>query len=660
MALFSPSESPAVVVKEIDLTGGVPNVQSTTGAIVGNYRWGPVEKRTLIANETELVETFASPDSSNTVDFHSASFFLRYSSNLQVVRAITSTAENAFSTTRATKLTGQEIIIGDSSNNSTTTITNGATFVADSANTLRLAVAAAAHLAQDVVIKNEDHFDGQFAALSDLTKAHILSTTDSDGAGNNFVDSAASNALDPGNHTWIARYPGDLGNSLRVDVCPANTTAFDAWDYKASFDAAPGTSTFLTNNSTGVQTNDEVHVAVVDKNGRITGTKGTVLETYPFLSMFKNATNEQGSSIYAKDVVNERSEYVYWVNWDSDYRAEGANTILSADDSANDTNLNKTAFNAAASFTFQGGVNSTALGMSEFATGYDLFEDKDQVEIDFLISPSMADRTSHDQVATDLISTAAQRKDCVAVFSPARDDVVNLTNSSTITTNITATSDAITPFSSYAFMDGNFLKVYDKFNDQFIFIPAASSTAGLMAATDLNRAAWFSPAGSRRGQYLGITSLAWTPTKGERDSLYKKSVNPIANIPGSGVILFGDKTGLRRSSAFDRINVRRLFLVLERAISRAAEQVLFEFNDEFTRAEFVNIIEPVLREVKGRRGITDFRVVADATNNTPEVIDRNEFRADIFIKPARSINFVTLNFVAVRTGVDFEEVVGTV
>jgi phage tail sheath protein FI len=209
-------------------------------------------------------------------------------------------------------------------------------------------------------------------------------------------------------------------------------------------------------------------------------------------------------------------------------------------------------------------------------------------------------------------------------------------------------------------MDGNYLKVYDKYNDQYINIPASSSTAGLMASTDLNRAAWFSPAGARRGQYLGITSLSYTPTKAQRDTLYKKSVNPIANIPGSGVILFGDKTKLGRPSAFDRINVRRLFLVLERAIARAAEQVLFEFNDEFTRAEFVNIVEPVLREIKGRRGITDFRVVADETNNTPEVIDRNEFIASIFIKPARSINYVTLNFVAVRTGVDFEEVVGTV
>ena len=597
MALFSPSESPAVVVKEIDLTGGVPNVQSTTGAIVGNYRWGPVEKRMLIANETELVETFASPDSNNTVDFHSASYFLRYSSNMQVVRSITSAAKNAFS--------------------------------ADSALDAQ-------------TIKNEDGFATQ---ESFLISEH---------------------------NTFLGRYPGDLANGLTIERCVAgDSAAFNNWIYANEFDAKPETSTFISNKN---GQNDEMHVVVVDGQGKFTGTKGAVLERYPFLSVAKDAKNTTGSSIFVRDVINEKSSYVYMAGFDSDVSlaqfsgstAVGRAGSLSTD-SGDDYNIDASTYDSAGdpgkyvrSFTLANGVASGVLSTSEYATGYDLFEDKDQIEIDFLIAPSMATRTNHDTVVSDLIGTAAARKDCVAVFSPARDDVVNLTNSSTITSNITATGDAITPYSSYAFMDGNFLKVYDKFNDQFIFIPAASSTAGIMAATDLNRAAWFSPAGSRRGQYLGITSLAWTPTKGQRDSLYKKSINPIANIPGSGVILFGDKTGLRRASAFDRINVRRLFLILERAISRAAEQVLFEFNDEFTRAEFVNIIEPVLREVKGRRGITDFRVVADATNNTATVIDRNEFKADIFIKPARSINYVTLNFVAVRTGVDFEEVVGTV
>ena len=578
MALFTPSESPAVVVKEIDLTGGVPNVQSTTGAIVGNFRWGPVEHRTSIANEAQLVDTFASPDTVNTIDFHSAAYFLRYSSSMQVVREVTSVAKNAVSTTGQTASATPPVEL----------------------------------------VKNKDDFDAQLSAL------------DSD------------------QHTFVAKYPGLLGNSLKVSLCPANDSAFDAWTYKSSFDAAPDTSSYATGKSA---TDDEVHVAVIDATGDFTGTANTVLETFPFLSQASDAKNTDGTVNFVKDAINERSEYVWMVNFDSDY-SFGGTTATSGKDFNSLT--------AATDYTFTQGLNSAALGTAEFATGHDLLEDKDIIEVDFLIAPGMGSTTDQTTVVNDLIATAQSlRKDCVVVTSPARDDIINLTNPATITTNVVATANTFTN-SSYLVMDGNYLKVYDKYNDQYIHIPAASSTAGLMAATDINRAPWFSPAGSRRGQYLGITAISWTPTKAQRDTLYKASVNPIANIPGQGVILFGDKTKLNRPSAFDRINVRRLFLVLERAISRAAEQVLFEFNDEFTRAEFVNIIEPVLREIKGRRGITDFKVVADETNNTAEVIDRNEFIANIFIKPARSINYVTLNFVAVRTGVDFEEVVGTV
>ncbi|MEK9697644.1 MAG: phage tail sheath C-terminal domain-containing protein [Candidatus Poseidoniales archaeon] len=302
-------------------------------------------------------------------------------------------------------------------------------------------------------------------------------------------------------------------------------------------------------------------------------------------------------------------------------------------------------------------MNSADLTTTEYATGFDLFEDVDQIQVDFLIAPGMNSRTDQTTIVNDLVSIAqSTRKDCVAVTSPARSDIVA---ASAPVTNTVTTADTFTK-SSYLFMDNNYLKVYDKYNDQFIHIPAASSTAGIMAASDLNTAPWFSPAGPRRGQYLGITSLSYSPNKSERDTLYKAGVNPISNIPGQGVLLFGDKTKLARPSAFDRINVRRLFLAIERAIAIAARNVMFEFNDEFTRAEFVNVIEPFLREIQGRRGITDFRVVCDETNNTGEVIDRNEFIANIFIKPARSINFITLNFVSVRTGVDFEEVVGVV
>lgn len=602
MALSTPSESPAVVVKEIDLTGGVPNVQSTTGAYVINSRWGTVDERVLVANEEELVNKFAAPNTSTTNSFHEANMFLKYSSKLQVVRAIDGTAKNATSTTRQTGLITPASL--------------------------------------QEVVKNQTSFNSQLSAL------------DSD------------------KHTFVAKYPGALGNSLQVQMCPVSTgdSAFlDNGTFVNEFDAPPGTSNFATKKNA---TNDEVHVLITDKNGEFTGTKGSVLERYAFLSVGTNAKDDAGANIYVKDVINETSQYVWMVGFDSNMAhatggKAGAGTTIDSADNFQRVTGSAAVLKTEIDFNFDSGVDAGTLSTGNLlgatnVSGYGLFEDKDQVEIDFIIAPGMTTTSDTTTVVNSLVATAQNtRKDCVVVTSPARDDVVNQTNSSSIVTNIVATADTLTK-SSYLVMDGNFLKIYDKFNDQLIEIPAASSTAGIMAATDLNRAAWFSPAGSRRGQYLGITSIPFSATKGQRDTLYKAQVNPIANIPGAGVILFGDKTKLARPSAFDRINVRRLFLILERAIARAAEQVLFEFNDEFTRAEFVNIVEPVLREVKGRRGITDFKVVADATNNTPAVIDRNEFIASIFIKPARSINFITLNFVAVRTGVDFEEVVGTV
>jgi len=575
MAIFTPSESPAVIVREIDLTGVVPNTQSTTGAYVGNFRWGPVEEVTLVGNEAELVNAFGSPSDSNAVDFLSAEYFLRYSGNLNVVRMIDSDAVSA------------------------TDSDFGVT----------------------VVVKNEDNFAAQ------------------------------QSTLDSANGVFVARYPGALGNAIRISVCPVSTadSAFDSWTYAGEFDAAPGTSSFAA--SIGAS-NDEIHVVVADRTGEITGTPGSILETFPFLSVASNAKRDDGTSNYMLDVLNSASNFVYQVGWGSGKFGSnfGAAAIASRDflDASVDNVYQR---------NFARGVNSSALGADEYANGFALMSDKDTVQLDFLIAPSMVSRVSQTTVVNDLVSIAqATRKDCVVVASPARNDIIN--NNSPVTDAV-ATANTLTN-SSYLVLDNNFLKVYDKYNDKYRWIPASSSTAGIMAATDLNAAPWFSPAGARRGQYLGITSLAYTPTKAERDTLYKAGINPIANLPGQGVLLYGDKTKLNRPSAFDRINVRRLFLVMERAIAIAARNTLFEFNDEFTRAEFVNIVEPFLREIKGRRGITDFRVVCDETNNTPAVIDRNEFIASIFVKPARSINYVTLNFVAVRTGVDFEEVVGTV
>jgi hypothetical protein len=580
MAIFSPSESPSIVVKEIDLTGVVPNVQSTTGAIVGNFRWGPVRKATLVDTETTLAATFATPSSTTAVDFLSAAYFLKYSNSLQVIREVTAAARNANA--------------------------QGAT---------------------TVVVRNKDHFD-------------TIASSFGDDSGD--VNSGA----------WIARYPGLLGNSLKVSICPAGSdssgTYFSQWTYRGNFDGAPSTSAYA---SARGGSNDECHVVVIDEDGLFTGTPNTVLERYAYVSLASDARTSDGSSNYVKDVINNGSNYIYLATFEGtlDDLTNAGTTAAGRTYSASATGDITTSLSGAA--------DSGSLTTSDYATGHNLFEDVDTITVDFLIAPGMTSANDQVTIVNDLVATAGTvRKDCVVVASPDRTAVVGA--ATPVTTSI-ITTDQFTR-SSYLVVSNNYLKVYDKYNDQYIFIPDASSVAGIMAASDLNSAPWFSPAGQRRGAVLGVTALAYSATKTERDTLYKAGVNPVANIPGQGVLLFGDKTFLARPSAFDRINVRRLFLTMERAIAIAARNVMFEFNDEFTRAEFVNIVEPFLREIQGRRGITDFRVICDETNNTPAVVDRNEFIANIFVKPARSINYVTLNFVAVRTGVDFEEVVGTV
>ena len=594
MALFTPSQSPAVVVKEIDATGGVPNVQTSTGAIVGNFRWGPVEQRTLISNEADLINVHSTPDTTNTIDFHNASYFLRYSSSLQVVRAVTSHAKNS----RAGGAVGA------------TEMQTGGDHTATTAPT----------------VKNKDNF---------ISQEGILNTD---------------------KQSFIARFPGALGNSLQVSVCTPtlNDSAFNGWAYKASFDGPPGSSP-LDSAAGGSLT--EVHVAVVDEDGQLSGTKGSVLEAYPYVSVAQNSKAQDGGTNFIKNIINERSQYIHMVGFPGNITV--TDVLAGTDMTSTQQDFIPAGANIkVVNYSLDSGVNSNSLGTAEIATGHDLFEDVEAVEVDFLIAPGMEIRSDQTTVTNDLIANATARKDCVVVSSPCRSDVVGQSNETTATSNVVATAATITK-SSYGIMDCSYLKVFDKFNDQFIEIPAASSVAGLMAETDRTQAPWFSPAGTRRGQLLGVTGLNYNPNKTNRDTLYKAGVNPVVNVSGSGICLFGDKTLFNRPSAFDRINCRRLFLTLERAIAQAAKNVMFEFNDEFTRAEFVNIIEPVLRDVKARRGITDFRVIADETVNTAEVIDRNEFIANIFIKPARSINFVTLNFVAVRTGVSFEEIVGT-
>lgn len=443
---------------------------------------------------------------------------------------------------------------------------------------------------------------------------------------------------------FAARYPGSLGNSIKVSLwASSNATAYADWTYDAEFNSAPGTSAYVSNVNGA---NDEMHIIVVDELGKFSGIANTVLEKFPYLSKASDATNDDGSSNYYVNVINDRSRYVYILNH-----------ALNASGVANTTTWGLPASNT----TYAQGLNEYTASLNNGANGlptdgdlelaYDKFANAEEIDISLVITGA------HSQTVSEYIleNIAESRKDCVAFISPDFDDCVN--NAGDEVTDITAKRNLYNS-SSYGVMDNNWKYQFDKYNNVYRWVPLNGDIAGLCVRTDFERDPWYSPAGFNRGQIKNVVKLAWNATKGNRDDLYKNGINPVVSFPGEGVVLYGDKTMLAKPSAFDRINVRRLFIVLEKAIARAAKYSLFEFNDEFTRAQFVALVEPFLRDVQGRRGIYDFRVVCDTTNNTPEVIDRNEFIGDIYVKPARSINFINLNFVAVRTGVAFEEIIG--
>ena len=443
---------------------------------------------------------------------------------------------------------------------------------------------------------------------------------------------------------WAARYPGELGNSLKVSIADGNT--YTGWAYSSQFTAKPNTSSYVFNKS-GLTSNDEVHVVVVDEDGMFSGQSGTVLEKYAFVSKASDAKDDSGNSNYYKNVITQQSQYIYWT-------AHPATANMSSGTSWG-TAANASVFKsltAAQTASLAAGTVGT-VSTANVTVGWDQFKNAESVDISLAVTG-----TGDSTIATYVISNIAEgRKDCVAFISPPKSNVVN--NPGNEASAVTTWRNALTS-TSYAVVDSGYKYQYDKYADLYRWIPLNGDIAGLCARTDNERDPWFSPGGLNRGVIKNVVKLAWNPTKTDRDTLYNAGVNPVVSFPGDGTILFGDKTMLSKPSAFDRINVRRLFIVLEKAISRAARFSLFEFNDQFTRAQFVAIVEPFLRDVQGRRGITDFRVVCDETNNTGQVIDSNQFVGDIYIKPARSINFIQLNFVAVRTGVSFNEVVGSV
>jgi phage tail sheath protein FI len=437
---------------------------------------------------------------------------------------------------------------------------------------------------------------------------------------------------------WAAKYAGTLGNSILVSMADANT--WNVWTYASQFSATPNTSSFVASRGGA---NDEVHIVVVDEDGLWTGTAGTVLEKYAFVSKASDAKDDSGNSNYYKDVVNKKSQYVWWLSHPTNL---GSGTAWG---SAANTSAFKLFSSNSSNSLSAGAVGTTST--ANVTTGWDSFKNAESVDVSLLVTGQ-----GNSTVATYVISNVAEtRKDCVAFISPEKADCVD--NAGNEVTDIKAFRNGLNS-SSYAFLDSGYKYQYDKYSDVYRWIPLNGDIAGLCVRTDNQNDPWFSPGGFNRGQIKNVIKLAWNPTKANRDDMYQVGINPVVSFPGEGTVLYGDKTLLSKPSAFDRINVRRLFITLEKAISRAARFSLFEFNDQFTRAQFVALVEPFLRDVQGRRGITDFRVVCDDTNNTGEIIDRNEFVGDIYIKPARSINFIQLNFVAVRTGVSFNEVVG--
>jgi len=650
--------SPGVNVSEIDLTTIVPAVGTTEGAFAGVFNWGPFNEIISVGNELELVDRFGRPDSTNFESWFTCANFLSYARNLRVVRA------------------------GNTQNSKTATAGS-----------------------ETILIKNRDDYEL------------------------NYLDLSAANTVG----MFAARYPGDLGNSLKVSTyASSNSAQFSSWAYYEEFTTAPGTSTY-TANLNGA--NDEMHIIVLDEDGKFSGVANTVLEKFSYVSKAFDAKNDDGSSNYYVNVINERSKYIYIMNHalGSSANVQSITFTTSANGYSNGNitfsggigsgaagyiNVNATNFIVSATITnkgsgynvtdtvtgsisslYVGGANSvgtpantatavlqlepetanwgltaantsfsqnTASYTSSLAggvsatvtdanivTAYDKFANPDEVDISLIMAGSHSAT-----VAQHIIDNIALvRKDCVAFISPRRTDVVN--NAGEEVADITAfRNNILARSSSYAVLDSGWKYQFDKYNNLYRWVPLNGDIAGLCVRTDFERDPWFSPAGFNRGQIKNVVKLAWNPTKANRDDLYKIGINPVVQFPGEGTVLFGDKTLQSKPSAFDRINVRRLFIVLEKAIARASKYSLFEFNDEFTRAQFVALVEPFLRDVQGRRGIYDYRVVCDETNNTPEVIDRNEFIGDIYIKPARSINFIQLNFIAVRTGVAFDEIVG--
>jgi hypothetical protein len=614
--------SPGVNYSEIDITTVVPNVATATGAIAGVFQWGPASKITTVTNEDQLVAVFGKPLSTDDgIDFHCAANFLQYSRDLRVVRVVASDETNANSGSSAgLQFLNEDILAAQASfdhafyakypgvlgNSLKVVILDGdgqATLVAGATsavatNTIKFTAAVGGTFEEnDKVIYQTSNFSQTFT-----------------------VDSATG--LTATFKTYIA------------STIPSGASLTYRSKYADLFQLTAETSTQATNKG---GSNDELNVVVVDEDGLFTGTKGAILEVFQNVSKAYDARNNDGAPNYISSVINNNSNYIWAGNVEQLW---GATTKQSLTTNFADITTGFTA-GKVSRFSLSGASASTNNDSNLYIGGYSKFADRDSVDISLLIS-GRADSTIVKLLA-DLVNN---RKDCVLFVSPLLTDILNKTQSLAASNVVTTRNSTYNINSSYVVMDSGWKYIYDKYNDSFRYIPLNPDIAGLCARTEFNTQSWFSPAGINRGMIKNVVKLAFNPDQTSRDTLYVAGINPVATFSGEGTMLYGDKTMLKKPSAFDRINVRRLFITLEKAISTASKYSLFEMNDEFTRAQFRNLVIPYLRNVQAQRGITDFKVVCDETNNTPEVIDNNQFVADIYIKPNRSVNFIQLNFIA--------------
>ena len=626
---------------------------SSDGGIAITSVKGPVEEVVTISNEAELVAVFGKPNASTFEWFFTAAAFLKYANTLRVVRINTGHL-NAVSSGTAINIKNTEDWDANYSDGSASVGQWAARSPGTWGNNLKVWQCPSATAYEQHLGTNNRTDDGSAAEgdteigvlNADLTDYAIVVndiivfTSDAAGAvpltGHEGIEYIVTAVNTTTNNLTIKQH--NVFSTKGLAAAVANETYITRrWRWYDEFAGAPGTSTSVSNVS-GV--NDEMHIIIVDEDGGLTGTANTILEKWSHVSKAADAKTDSGDDNYYVDVLYRGSEYIYWM----DHNTGGTNWGSAA------AGITFTNINTSSEASLVSGTDDYLPTNGEKKNAYDLMDD-DTVPVSLMMAgPGNA---TH---AGNLIDLAEKRKDLMVFISPERADVVGVSNSHTQTNNI---KNFYLNFSSssYAVLDSGYKKTYDKYNDVYRFIPLNGDIAGCAASTDLLNDPWWSPGGLNRGNIRGAVSLAYNPTQSQRDILYRNRINPVCTFPGEGTVLWGDKTALARNSAFNRINVRRLFNYLEDAIEKASRAVLFEFNDEFTREQFRGMVEPFLRDVQGRRGVTDFLVVCDETNNPGQVIDANEFRADIYIKPARSINFITLTFIATRTGVEFAEVI---